>query len=85
MNQIFPDTCFFCRKLEDHKYFHIQVKKVYMKWVRFLSKTPKNSIWGHFLDILGPPKPTGLCFKNQTPLLLLLYYYLTSGNKIRKN
>ena len=71
-----PDftNLFFCRKLEEHKYFHIQGKNVCIKWVGFLSKPTKTSFWGHFLDFLGIPDPIRLCFKIQTitfPTLLL--------------
>ena len=51
-------TCGFWRKLKDHQYFPIQVKKVYMNGLA-LVKTPKpNLVLGHFWGFPSPPPQT---------------------------
>ena len=50
-----PDftNLFFCRKLEQHKYFHIQGKKCMHKMGWILVKTHKNLILGTFSGLFG--------------------------------
>ena len=77
----FSKTWGFCRKLEDHYYLHIQIKKVHINWIRFLSKPQKH----HFGAIFGPPCLDGIFFKNQASALFLLYDYPASCKKLEKN
>lgn len=42
---------FFRKKLDDHYYFHIQIKKVRMKGLDFLPKPQEPQFWP-FLGIL---------------------------------
>ena len=48
----FSKTCSFCRELEDHYYFHIQVKIVYMNELGFC-QNPTKLIIGPFWGLFG--------------------------------
>ena len=44
-------------------------------------KTPKTSLFSHFLDVLGPPVPSGLFFNNWRPSPLLLFNFMQKTRK----
>ena len=67
----FSQTYRFCRKLDNHWYFHIQVKQVYMNRSEFC-QNPKILIFGPFWNFLGPPDLTGFFFFQKLGFVIFL-------------
>ena len=63
--------------LEDHFYFHNQVKKVHMNWSDFC-QNPKNLIFGSFFRIFGPSWLDRIFFQKSVFLTLWLDWWANS-------
>ena len=81
----FSQTYRFCRKLDNHWYFHIQVKQVYMNRSEFC-QNPKILIFGPFLELFRPSWSNGIFFFQKLGFVIFLTLWLSNFmQRIRKN
>ena len=73
---VFSQASRFSKKLQDHSYFHVQVKKIHMNGLQFCQK-PHNIFWGIFGTFWAHLTRRDFFFKNLALSLFLLYGYLS--------